>query len=85
VLLADEHDLQSYFHTLVSPQTFANKLTDRQQATWVIEDKTNDKSVALLNIGPCCLPHLNIDTSKDGETIVYIFDVIIKVMDLVNG
>lgn len=60
-------DIKNYFRSSVSPQSFADDIADPQQATWIIEDKTNDKSVAFSNAGPCKMALPEIQPEKDGE------------------
>ena len=63
----DENDLESYFRKTVSPELFANKITDPQQEIWLVEDKTTNEFVAFANVGPCSIPHPDVSVREDGE------------------
>ncbi|CAF0776231.1 unnamed protein product [Adineta steineri] len=63
-----EEDLDSYFRSSASPESFAKKINDPQQAVWVIEDKTNGELVAYAVAGPCHIedvPHPDVCSNKD--------------------
>ena len=62
-----KEDIKNYFRSSVSPQSFADNIADHQQATWIIEDKTNGKSVAFASAGPCKISLPKIEPDKDGE------------------
>jgi ribosomal protein S18 acetylase RimI-like enzyme len=65
-----ENDLDSYFRSSASPESFAKKIHDPQRAVWVIEDKTNDELVAYTVVGPCNIddiPHPDVCSNKDAE------------------
>jgi ribosomal protein S18 acetylase RimI-like enzyme len=62
-----EDNLKSYFCSSVSPETFAKKIADPQQAVWIIEDKTDGHLVAFANGGPCILSYPDVCVGKDGE------------------
>ncbi len=64
-----EKDLDSYFRSSASPESFAKKIYDPKRAIWVIEDKTNGELVAFALVGPCNtddIPHSDICSDKDG-------------------
>lgn len=64
-----ENDLNDYFHSSGSPEIFAKKIHDPQQAIWVIEDTINKELVAYALVRPCNtddLPHLDICSNKEG-------------------
>ena len=64
-----EEDLQSYYHSSSSPESFAANLNNSRQAVWLIEDQTNNQIVAFALVGPCHvddLPHPDVRTNEDG-------------------
>jgi len=63
-----EEDLDSYFRSSASPESFAKKINDPQQAVWLVEDKTNGELVAYAVAGPCDIediPHPDVCSNKD--------------------
>ena len=60
-------DIKNYFRSSVSPQSFADDIADPKQATWIIEDNSNGKSVAFANAGPCTMSLPEIQPEKEGE------------------
>ncbi|CAF1072362.1 unnamed protein product [Rotaria sordida] len=64
-----EKDLDSYFRSFASPESFAKKINNPKRAVWVIEDSTNCELVAYAIAGPCDavdIPHPDICSNKDG-------------------
>ena len=62
-----EQDLESYFRSSESPESYASKIADPLQATWVVEDKATHELVAFAIACPCKLPHPDVDAGVDGE------------------
>lgn len=67
VIPYSKQDLESYFRSSKSPQSYASKITDSLQATWVVEDKDNHELVAFAIVCPCKLPHPDVHSGEDGE------------------
>ncbi|CAF3561188.1 unnamed protein product [Rotaria sp. Silwood1] len=63
-----ENDLDTYFHSSASPESFAKKLTDSKRAIWVMQDKRNGELVAYVIAGPCDgISHPDVDSNQDGQ------------------
>ncbi|CAF4773245.1 unnamed protein product, partial [Rotaria sp. Silwood2] len=63
-----ENDLDTYFRSSASPESFAQKITDSTRAVWVIQDKRNDELVAYAVVGPCNdIPHPDVNSNQDGQ------------------
>ncbi|CAF4274816.1 unnamed protein product [Rotaria sordida] len=63
-----ENELNAYFRSSASPQSFAKKIIDPKRAIWVIEDKQNGDLIAFASAGPCNeILHPDVCLNKDGE------------------
>ncbi|CAF1376854.1 unnamed protein product [Rotaria sp. Silwood1] len=63
-----ENDLDTYFHSSASPESFAKKLIDSKRTIWVIQDKRNDELVAYAIAGPCDdIRHPDVDLKQDEQ------------------
>ncbi|CAF2538641.1 unnamed protein product [Rotaria sp. Silwood2] len=63
-----ENDLDTYFRSSASPESFAKKITDSKRAVWVIQDKRNGELVAYAVAGPCDdIPHPDVCSNQDGQ------------------
>jgi predicted GNAT family N-acyltransferase len=63
-----EKDLDSYFSSSASPQSFADKIVDPKRAVWLIEDNIKGELVAYAVVGPCDdIPHADVCPNEDGE------------------
>lgn len=64
-----EQDLENYFRSSTSPESFAKKINNPKQAVWLIEDRTNGELVAYAVAGPCTIddiPHPDVCSNEDG-------------------
>ncbi|CAF0865739.1 unnamed protein product [Adineta steineri] len=62
-----EKDLQSFSHSLASPEWFANIMVHPKRAAWVIEDKMDDDLIGYALVGPCNnIPHPDVCSNEDG-------------------
>ncbi|CAF1216234.1 unnamed protein product [Rotaria sp. Silwood1] len=62
-----EKYLDSYFRSSTSPEWFANKIVDPQQAVWIIEDTINNEFIAYAVAGASDdISHLDVCPNKDG-------------------
>lgn len=66
-LSVSQDNIDAHFRNTMTPEIFLQKLTDPQQATWVIENTLNHELIAFLNAGPCFLPHSDVSQGEDGE------------------
>ena len=63
-----QNDLDYYYRSSASSESFAKKLADPRCSLWVIEDKTNDELIAYAVVGPCDvddIPHPNVQANQD--------------------
>ena len=64
-----EKDLQCFYQSSSSPESFTKNLNDSRQAIWLIEDRNTTELVAFALVGPCHIddiPHPDVRSNDDG-------------------
>lgn len=61
-------DLDDYFRSAASAESFTKKLSDSRRAAWIIEDQDKKEFLAYVLTGPCDdIPHPDVQSNIDGE------------------
>lgn len=64
-----EEDLQCYYQSSSTPESFTKNLTNSRQAIWLIEDRNTNELMAFALVGPCHsddIPHPDVRSNDDG-------------------